>query len=65
MFIGGINVEYFVRMVGEVDLEELKSHLIYNGYNVTFSGNCLYIPDNEVDEVITILQDRNIQYSAY
>ena len=48
------------------DLEELENHLSMNGYDfgIDKSRNLLFVFVEEVDYVETILNDRNIIYSA-
>ena len=44
-------------------MEELKRHLYYNGYDVDWVSDCkLDVSEDEIDYVITILEDRGIQY---
>lgn len=48
------------------DLEELENHLSMNGYNfgIDKNRNLLFVFIEEVDYVVTILDDRNIDYSV-
>lgn len=43
--------------------EELEKHLFYNGYNVEWVSDCkIEVSEDELDCIITILEDRNIEY---
>lgn len=57
--------EYTIRLYGNFDYEELRSHLLYNNYETVVSGEVLYVPENEYYEIKTILDDRNIEYVVY
>lgn len=57
--------EYTFRLHGDFDYEELRCHLLYNGYDTVVSGEVLYVPEHEYYEVMTILDDRNIKYVVY
>lgn len=57
--------DYTFRLHGDFDYEELRSHLLYNDYKTTASGEVLYVPEEEYYEIKTILDDRNINYVVY
>lgn len=43
--------------------EELERHLYYNGYDVEWASDCkIDVNEDEVDYIITILEDRKIEY---
>lgn len=43
--------------------EELKKHLYYNGYDVEWISDCkIDVYEDELEYIITILEDRNIEY---
>jgi hypothetical protein len=49
----------------EEQYEELYGHLKMNGYtcyNAWLTDNCLEVDEEEIYEVETILNDRNIEY---
>lgn len=44
-------------------MEELREHLFRNGYDVEWLGDAILdVNEDEIDYVITILEDRNIEY---
>ena len=53
-----------VKLHGIFDLLELQSHLSLNGYhfNIDYKYNCILLFDEELSYLITILEDRNIEY---
>ena len=57
-------VEIFLRT--DKDLEELKYHLSMNGYNFKFDKirNLLFVDEDEIAYVETILKDRDIIYDV-
>ena len=43
--------------------EELERHLHYNGYDVEWISDCrIEVNEDELDYIITILEDRKIEY---
>lgn len=43
--------------------EKLEKHLCYNGYDVEWISDCkIDVNEDELDYIITILEDRNIEY---
>ena len=43
--------------------EELEKHFSYNGYNIEWVSDCkIDVTEDELDYIITILEDRNIEY---
>lgn len=43
--------------------EELEKHLYYNDYDVEWISDCkIDVGEDELDYIITILEDRNIEY---
>lgn len=44
-------------------MEELREHLYYNGYDVEWISDAVIdVYEDEADYFITILKDRNIEY---
>lgn len=55
-------VRIFLTITKE-QMDELKNHLLLNGYSVTFeTENLIKVDENEIYEVKTILEDRDIEY---
>ena len=43
--------------------EELEKHLCYNGYDVQWVSDCkIDVSEDELNYIITILEDRGIEY---
>ena len=43
--------------------KELKKHLYYNDYDVEWISDCtIDVDEDELNYIITILEDRNIEY---
>ena len=60
-------VEYACIVLHEsADLEELEEHLSMNGYDFGLdkNRNLLFVFEDELDYVETILEDRNIHHGA-
>lgn len=55
-------VRIFLTITRE-QMDELKNHLLLNGYSVSFeTENLIKVDENEMYEVKTILEDRDIEY---
>ena len=59
---------YAVKLIGsnvKGNMDEVIEHLSMNGYTFDTNGeDVLFIYDEEIDYVITILDDRNIEWEA-
>ncbi len=53
-----------VKLYGNFDLLELQNHLSLNGYhfNIDSKNGDILLFDEELSYLITILEDRNIEY---
>lgn len=50
--------------ITELQMEELKKHLLYNGYHVDFEADdVIAVDEEEVAYVKTILRDREVEFS--
>lgn len=59
---------YAVKLIGsnvKENIDEVTEHLSMNGYTFDTNGeDTLFIYDEEIDYVITILNDRDIEWEA-
>ena len=59
---------YAVKLIGsnvKENIDEVTEHLSMNGYTFDTNGeDTLFIDDEEIDYVITILNDRDIEWEA-